>query len=338
VDIETMDAVAADLVRAVRGKRSQAEFSRRMGYRSNIVQRWESARCWPTAAAFLRACARFRPRTAGCFSQFFQRTPAWFEPQDPFTPRSIAAFLRDLRGKTPIGTLAQRMGRNRYSVGRWLSGTAQPKLPEFLALVEVSSRRALDFIAGIADPARMATVAPRWAQLESARQAAYDFPWSHAVLRALELKGHQRSTPIGEQRIARTLGIEVAEVRKGLEILAATGQIRRVRGHWQIDRVMTVDTSHDPARSQELKFAWIRVAMERLQAGAAGNYGYSLFAVSRRDLRRLRELHLEYLRAMQSLIAASRPCECVGLYCAQLLDLGADDGALGASGAPHGAG
>jgi hypothetical protein len=46
-----------------------------------------------------------------------------------------------------------------------------------------------------------------------------------------------------------------------------------------------------------------------------------LFAISRNDLARLHQLHLAYVRAMQEVIASSGPSECVGLYCAQLLDL-----------------
>lgn len=45
-------------------------------------------------------------------------------------------------------------------------------------------------------------------------------------------------------------------------------------------------------------------------------------------MRRMREMHLEYIRATQNLIASSEPAECVGLYCSQLLDLGIDDNAL----------
>jgi hypothetical protein len=45
--------------------------------------------------------------------------------------------------------------------------------------------------------------------------------------------------------------------------------------------------------------------------------------------RRLRELNPEYVRAMQYLIAQSQPGECVGLFCAQLLDLAARDNAFG---------
>jgi hypothetical protein len=82
-------------------------------------------------------------------------------------------------------------------------------------------------------------------------------------------------------------------------------------------------------RAHALKIRWTEVALVRMRRGAPGNYGYSVFSVSKRDLARLRDIHLEYVRAMQQIIAESNPDECVGLYCAQLLDLGVSDNALG---------
>ena len=58
---ELFDSIAANLVRAVRGRRSQTNFSRLIGYRSNIARRWEVGACWPAASAFL--CAAERART-----------------------------------------------------------------------------------------------------------------------------------------------------------------------------------------------------------------------------------------------------------------------------------
>lgn len=176
----------------------------------------------------------------------------------------------------------------------------------------------------------MATLSSQWQQLELARNAAYDMPWSHAVLRALELQGYQRCSGSGEPWLAARLGIAAAEVERALALLASTGQVGKQRGKWRLLRPLSVETSRDPRRSRELKATWADVATERLRAGAPGNYGYSLFAISRQDLQRLRDLHLEYVRAMQSIIAASTPGESVGLYCAQLLDLSATDNALGA--------
>jgi DNA-binding transcriptional regulator YiaG len=83
------EAIAAEWVRELRGKRSQSAFSRRLGYRSNVVHRWEGRAAWPVS-------------------------------------------------------LAATSGFSRYSVARWLSGEAEPKLPELLQLIEASSRRALN--------------------------------------------------------------------------------------------------------------------------------------------------------------------------------------------------
>ena len=74
-------------------------------------------------------------------------------------------------------------------------------------------------------------------------------------------------------------------------------------------------------RAHALKVAWTTTALERMRRGAAGRFGYGLFAVSRADLQRLHALHLQYVRAMQEVVASSQPSECVALYCSQLLDL-----------------
>ena len=74
-------------------------------------------------------------------------------------------------------------------------------------------------------------------------------------------------------------------------------------------------------RARELKLAWTRTALEWLEASTDGRYGYTAFAVSRANLRRLHQLHLQYVHAMQEVIANSSPSECVALYGSQLLSL-----------------
>jgi hypothetical protein len=113
-----------------------------------------------------------------------------------------------------------------------------------------------------------------------------------------------------------------------LALLEATGQVQRRRGSWRLRRVISVNTSQDAERALALKVSWTETALARMRRGAPGNYGYSVFSIAKQDLRRLRDIHLEYVRAMQAVIAASKSGECVGLYCAQLLDLAASDNAL----------
>jgi len=58
-----------------------------------------------------------------------------------------------------------------------------------------------------------------------------------------------------------------------------------------------------------------------VESGRDGIFGYNLFSVSRRDLNRLREMHLRYYREMQEVIAQSTPSEHVALFAAQLICL-----------------
>ena len=125
-----MRAAASQFLRAVRVKRSQVAFARRLGYRANPITDWENGRRFPTAAEALRACERVGHRRE-------RRVRAL--PSRPRRPRpssgtqGLCEWLVQARGSTPIGALAERCGRSRFAIARWLSGEAQPRLPDFFA-------------------------------------------------------------------------------------------------------------------------------------------------------------------------------------------------------------
>lgn len=262
-----------------------------------------------------------RPRAQNPFEIYFGRRPPWLKGKNVSLREQVAEFLRDINGKVPISKLAEVAGYNRYSTARWLSGDVEPRLPEFLALVHAATSRLADFIATLVEPDRLPSLAKAWSRLQLARVAADERSWSHAVLRALELV----SLPRGKTRqtvwLAQTLGLSVPEVKACLELLEATGQVRRLRGSYRLGEPVTIETGRDTVRGRTLKMSWTKTALGRLESGSKDHFGYSLFAVSRADFVKIRELHLDYVRAMQRLIAQSESPECVGLYCSQLLDL-----------------
>lgn len=319
-------ALSIQLLRALRGRRSQSALSKRLGYRSNIAQRWESGHSLPTAATFLACCVRLRIDVAGGLTRYYGRRPEWLARHAPDTPQAVAAFLGDLRGKVPIRDLAARVGVNRYTVARWLTGRAQPRLHELLALVDVGSGRLLDFVALFIEPSRVPSLAAPWARLQRSREAAYATPWSHAVLRALELGDGPRGEAATLRWLGSCLGAPAPELRAALRALLQAGQIERRRGRYVVTGAGDVDTGGDPLRARALKAHWTRAALQRLEAGAPGLFGYAVFAVSRRDLRRLREVQLEYVKQVHAITAESQPSECVGLFCTQLLDLSLGEG------------
>jgi transcriptional regulator with XRE-family HTH domain len=315
------ETVARQLIRALRGKRSQTALSRRLGYRTNVLYMWESGANFPTAATFFRVARSVGIAVNPALAEFYRRPPSFLASLDLTTPLGVARLLDDLRGKASIVSLAASTKRSRFAIARWMNGTTEPRLPDLLRVVEASTLRLLDFLAVFVDPSRLPHVAGDWQKLETARRAAFEMPWSHAVLRVLELDEYRRSKTPAPGWIASKLGIAPEEEQRCLKLLVETGQIHRSRKRFRLGDVLTVDTRHDPAGARKLAAFWARVGAERLRAGSHGNFAYNLFGVSNTDLERLRELQRRYFAELRAIVANSQPVERVVLTNMQLLAL-----------------
>jgi transcriptional regulator with XRE-family HTH domain len=317
------ERMASELLRALRGERSQEAFARRLGCRSHAIYTWESGRNYPTAARAFFAAQRGGVDVSAALERFYRRPPAWLSAADFSSPASVARLLDDLRGKTPVAAIARATGRTRFAVARWLKGQAQPRLPDFLRLIEASSLRLLDFVACLVDPEQMPSIAPAYRDLESTRRAAYEMPWSHAFLRALELQAYKALPAHRPGWLADTLALDRSEEERSLALLEQSGQITLRDGRFVPTRVTTVDTRRDAQAARRLHQFFSLAAAQRLQQAPEGTTAsaYNLFGVSRVDLERLRELQRAYFREMRAIIADSEPVEAVVLANMQMVEL-----------------
>ena len=313
--------LASELLRALRGRRSQPAFSRRLGYKSNVAYRWESGKTFPTAARSLQAAKRVGVDVNAGLECFFRGTPEWLTKVEPTSSQGVTELIRYLVGITPIGEVARRAGRSRFAVSRWLKGEAEPRLPELLLLVDAASQRLLDFISVLVDPASLPTATEAWSELQAAREAAYSAPWSHAVMRILELAEYKALRRHEPGWIAARLGIPVEDEQKCLELLASSKQIRRVGRRWVIDQTRTVDTRADPQRSREVKRWWTQVALDRVDQGHQNRASYALFNVSEEDLAAVSTLYREFYDRLRAIVTRSEPCERVMLLTTHLVAL-----------------
>jgi DNA-binding phage protein len=313
------EQMASEWIRALRGRRSQLAFSRRLGFRTNVVHTWEAQRRWPTASRSLAVAQRAGVDPKAALTRFYRTAPAWLAAHSAASPELVVRLLTDLRGRATIGDVAQRAGRSRFAVARWLKGEAEPRLPDFLRLIEAMSLRVLDFVAAFVDPKELPSLSGRWEKLEAGRRAAFDLPWSHAVLRVIELESYQRA-PHRAGFIAAQLGISNEEEQKCVEALLTSGQLDWDGSRYRVGAQFT-DTRHYPEAGRRLKIWWTRQALERLERDEDGLFSYNLFAISERDYERLRELHLAYFRELRSIVAASQPAERVVLAHLSLLPL-----------------
>lgn len=314
------EGLSSELVRALRGHRSQTAFARRLGYRSNVVYTWESGRRWPTASAFLRAAARVGLDVGAGLRTFLRTEPGWIAGLDPTSPEAVAALLADLRGDTPIGQVATRAGRTRFAVSRWLRGQSEPRLPDLLRMVEATSLRLLDFVAIFTDPGALASTRSAWERMQVAKTLAVSSPWAQAVLLALELAPY-RALPAHEPGwIAARLGLDEPTVRSALELLERAGQVQFDGTRYAPVEVQSVDV-RSPQAGRALKQFWAEVGLDRLRAGAEGIFSYNVFTVSDADLLKLEDMQRAHYRAIRALVADSSPAERVVLVHLQVVPL-----------------
>lgn len=313
--------LGAELIRALRGKRSQTALSRRLGYKTNVVYIWEAQKGAPTGAGFLQLAQRVGIDVRHALTQFYRKPPPWLAEHEATSVEGVAALLDDLRGTSTLVETAAKLRVSRFALARWLRGEAEPRLPDFLELIEVSSLRLLDLVAALVDPLQVPCLAQPWQELQAARRAAYQRPWSHAVLRALELRQY-RELPVHRPGwIGSLLGIEREEEEACLQLLEDTGQIELRQKKWHVKQVLTVDTRKDPEAARHLKAWWARVGNERFLAQAEGVFSYNLFAVSNADLERIEALQRAYFRELRSIVAQSEPVENVAVVNLQLFSL-----------------
>lgn len=315
-------SLAREFMRALRGKRSQVGFSRRAGYRTNVAYRWEAGQTFPTAPVMLAVAQRSGVDVCAALRRFYRVAPDWLARVDDATsPAAVQALLKDLSAGRPLVQLAQAVGKNRFAVARFIHGDALPRLPDFLRLIDGMTMRLLDFVAAFVDPERLPSVRRSWQRLESSRRAAYDVPWTHAVLRTLELEAYAALPRHQRGWIAHRLGISQEEETRCLKLLAHTGQIGRRKARWVVSEVSAVDTRRDPDAAARLRRFWAQVGLERAARDPNAVLSFNLGTLSHRDLERVRDLHRRYFSELRAIIADSKPGEHVLLANVQLVHL-----------------
>lgn len=323
--------LARELLRELRGRRSQRALSRRLGFESNVIYRWEAGRSAPSAPEFFRLVELLGLSSAGVIDRFLHGKFQLPLGRSLVENEGVVLLLQHLRGESKVNDLATALGRSRFVMTRWLKGTTELPLPVLLAFIEATTLRLLEFLAALVDPSRLPSAGRRWALLEASRRAAYDHPWSHAVLRVIETRAYAELERHRRGFIAERIGISIEEEETCLQILLQAGQIRRRRGRFVVVETQTVDTRADPDKASRLQTFWLKAAFDRHQARSPGVYSYNLFSISEADHQRLLQLYHAFFNDMRRLVAASEPSERVVLFVTQVIPLDAPEPAAATS-------
>ena len=319
-----VELLSRDLMRALRGGRSQPAFSRGLGFRSNAAYLWEHGRRYPEVSSFLKAALNRSAELDANLARFFEQPSETFAGPRGHSPRNVTRLVVHLIGNSPKSDIAAQLGVDRTTLGRWCAGKTEPRLPQFLSLVQLTTQRLLEFVALFVDLAALPSTRELHSNLLRQRRLAYELPHSHAVLRALELDAYRARPEHDAALLAREAGLGEEQVSHCLAELESAGQVVREQGHYRVAKVLTVDTRQDPERNARLKAFWAREALERFEAGRSREetlFSFNLFAISEEAFQHIRRLHLAYYDQARAIIEQSKSADRVVLMNLQLLPL-----------------
>lgn len=311
------ELASSELLRAIRGARSQVGFSRRLGFRSNVAAKWESGQRMPTAAGALRYARRAGVDVARALKEFHPATSPLLAELEA---RSIAAWLEALRGAQSVNELAARSKLSRFSVSRFLSGRSEPRLSQFLALVDALTDRLPDLVEALVGVAKVPSLALRYQRVHAAREAMFEQPLCLAVMCLLDTR--PLDVPSDEQvrMLAATLGRSTRLVRACIQTLLRGGVVTEANGRYRLTGALSIDTHAAPERERRARTHWAKVALERMQAPLPSDlFSYNVFSITRADYAKLMQLQRELFRGARALIAASDPTQIAGLLLVQLI-------------------
>jgi transcriptional regulator with XRE-family HTH domain len=317
------ERLSSELVRALRGKRSQGFVNRRLGCSSNALHAWERGTRQPCATDFLRLARLANVDVDAVLRRFSVQAVSSPNAHAMRLP-PVATWIARLSHDRTQSELARQLGRARNTIARWLDGTTEPRLPDLLRFVEVTTQRLVEFVAAFVDPQALPSLRGTYRDLERQRHLAYAMPWAHAVLRALELDAYAKLPQHEAGFLARQIGISPELETECLRALAAAGQIVRRGRKWRVRRIIAVDTRENADANLLLKRHWAGVGLERLGPAALeqGNlFSYNLFAISEEGLEQIREAHLQYFERLRSIVAECRHPTRLALANVQLLAL-----------------
>ena len=307
---------ASQFLRAVRGRRSQVAFSRRLGFRSNPAADWESGRRVPTAAQALEACVRSKIDVGAAFAKFH---PASAPSLAGFKDEHVSAWLNALRGSMSIESLSSKIDRSRSSVSRWLSGRTRPQLTDFFLLVQTITGRVSDLVAELVDIKSVPSLLQGHVARQKAKRLAYEKPWTEPILRVVETAAYRTLSIHQPGWIAQRLGIDEAEEQACIQALLAAEVLVQRDGKY-LSGSLSVDTVASPQEMNRLKSHWTHVALRRLESPREKDiFSYNVMSLSvtaRDEVRRV--LHSAY-REIRAIAATPQDEEVVAHVNIQLI-------------------
>jgi len=303
---DELETVVRELLRSLRGKRSQLALSRRLGYSFNQVGKWESGHTKIRWDEFVRLSGL-------CKSPLDQALTNHYKYKG--TAANCDAIIKNLIGSERVSTIAKKTGFSRHSLAKWLKKSAFPTVPEMfrlLLLYRGGDDHLVSFIGSLVSSIdELPSIAPEYRQRVKQIELSYQHPWLAAVKDCLSLQSYQRLEKHREGFVSRCLRISTAEEKMALDFLTEVGVLTFSKGKYQVTgkKLMfqenILDKEKDIEGNFRLREYWWSQALNHLisrPAWSSLTFAFQTFTVSESAFRKIRALSVQYFSDVTKII------------------------------------
>jgi transcriptional regulator with XRE-family HTH domain len=290
------DALASEIVRALRGERSQSALNRKLGFRGNQVQRWEAGTRKVSWLDFLKLCEASSVDLTRHMVRFLSGA---------CDPADTAVLVERIIGGATLADLARETGISRFALARWMQGKSVPNLSDMLCLIQACQYVVFEFLAGFVDLKSLPSAKAEWDERQKRKQVYYRRPVVAAVLCVLRLDEYKALPKHEPGYIARKVGLAPEEEQDVIAELRAVGKIT-----WNGTHFVSIEEHLELTDSKDFRTFvayWLRRALDYTLSlpnpHPVLGFGMEIHPTSAATLRKLREEYLVFYGRVRALLA-----------------------------------
>ena len=252
--------LSQELVRSLRGKSTQGALSRRLGFKTNVVYRWESGQRKFKVSDLMALLAIRQPDAIERFWQYAgDETASLDERMNGF---DYARWLGVLKGDRTVEEVALGVDLKPAVLRRIFRGDSDPPVGRLFMLVQALTGRIIDFIELMTDPGDLKSIRAVWRSVEAQRKTASEHLNAQSIIACLEIDAYRALPEHSNAWLAQTLGLHIDEVTRTIETLHEGGAILIRHGKYTVVRNRYVNTRKDIDVARRLGRHWANRSLQ----------------------------------------------------------------------------
>lgn len=321
------DAWARAFVRSLRGRRSARAFSAALGFRSDVVSRWESGARELTAADALRAMEAAGLGLRSGLLRFDEPLGAVVWAHSESLDERVSFLLRTLCESTETAALTRALGVSARTVERLLSGELRPRFASLLLVIDLTTSRAIDFVVALLGDRLSDELLVLTERRRAQVHVGIEYPLASAVLALLTSEPYRRARGDTVPWLSARLRRPATEVQQLLRELVARGLVAQEGERHTTNAIARVDIRvADPTRIAS-RF-WAQEIARRVDDAPAPRTGFLVLGTSQANAQRVYQIVRQAYQDVANVLNDDVPSERVIVLTMTLCPLDGEELAL----------